>query len=125
MTGEGIDELLDRLGSLARAAEEAEPERAPFVVLRPGRPRFEIKREGDGRRWRVEGRSVERWILETDLDDEHDVERLQRRLVKEGVERRLVSLGARHGDEVAILDRVFEFLPDPSEPSVRAAEDDD
>ena len=33
-------------------------------------------------------------------------------MAKEGVERKLVSLGARHGDEVAILDRVFEFLPD-------------
>jgi GTPase len=113
MTGEGVEELLEQLGSLAQEAEAAEPERAPFVVLRPGRPRFTIAREGDGRRWRVEGRSVERWVMEADLDDEHDVERLQQRLVKEGVERQLASRGARHGDEVAILDRVFEFLPDP------------
>ena len=35
-------------------------------------------------------------------------------MVKDGVERKLVSEGARHGDEVQILDRVFEFLPDPT-----------
>jgi Obg family GTPase CgtA-like protein len=58
---------------------------------------------------------VERWVLETDLDDEGDVATLQRRLRKEGVERKLASLGARRGDEVAILDRVFEYLPDEEE----------
>ena len=58
------------------------------------------------------GRSVERWVLEADLDDEGDVLTLAGRLKKEGVERKLASLGARRGDEVAILDRVFEYLPD-------------
>ena len=51
-------------------------------------------------------------MLETDLDDEGDVGTLQERLRKEGVERKLASLGARRGDEVEILDRVFEYLPD-------------
>jgi GTPase len=116
MTGEGVEDLLGRLGMLAQQAEADDPERTPFVVLRPGRPRFTIAREGDSRTWRVEGRSVERWVLEADMDDEGDVQQLQQRLVKEGLERQLVSLGARHGDEVAILDRVFEFLPDPASP---------
>jgi GTPase len=111
MTGDGVDELLDRVGLLAREAEEAEPVRQPTVVLRPGRPRFTVKREAPGR-WRVSGRSVERWVLEADLDDEGDVATLQGRLRKEGVERKLASLGARKGDEVTILDRVFEYLPD-------------
>ncbi len=111
MTGEGLDELTDRLGRLAGDAESAEAERQPYVVLRPGRPRFTVHRDPDGR-WRVSGRSVERWVLETDLDDDGDVATLQRRLQKEGVERKLASLGARRGDEVAIGDRVFEFLPD-------------
>jgi Obg family GTPase CgtA-like protein len=55
---------------------------------------------------------VERWVLEADLDDEGAVALLQRRIRKEGIERKLASLGARAGDEVAILDRVFEYLPD-------------
>ena len=112
MTGDGIDDLLTRLGLLAREAEDAQPERQPYVVLRPGRPRFTVTREGP-HRWRVAGRSVERWVMEADLEDEHDLERLQKRMVKDGIERKLASEGARHGDEVQILDRVFEFLPDP------------
>jgi GTP-binding protein len=112
MTGEGIDELLERLGLLAREAAASEPPRSSHVVLRPGRPRFSVAREADGR-WRVSGRNVERWVLEADLDRERDVAELQRRLARAGVERTLAAMGARHGDEVAILDRVFEFLPDP------------
>jgi GTP-binding protein len=108
-TGQGLDDLLDRLAVLTKQAEELEPERAPFVVLRPGRPRFTVEREGRG--WRVKGQTVERWILETDMDDEAQLVKLQKRLVKEGVERRLTELGAREGDEVTIRDKVFEFLP--------------
>jgi GTP-binding protein len=111
MTGEGLDELLDALGLLVTHAAAEEPERQAYVVLRPGRPRFTVDRESEGR-WRVSGQRVERWVLETDLDDEGDVATLQRSLQKEGVERKLASLGARRGDEVAILDRVFEYLPD-------------
>ena len=111
MTGDGLEELLERLGLLATSAEESEPDRRSHVVLRPGRPRFTVVREPGGR-WRVSGRSVERWVLEADLDDEGDAETLAGRLKKEGVERKLASLGARRGDEVAILDRVFEYLPD-------------
>jgi GTP-binding protein len=110
VTDRGLDELLERLGLLARDAEAVEPDRAPYVVLRPGRPRFTVVREGS--RWRVTGRGVDRWVLETDLDDERQVARLQRRLQKEGVERTLSSMGARRGDEIVISERVFEFLPD-------------
>ena len=111
MTGEGIDELAERLGLLARSAEASQPDRRGHVVLRPGRPRFTVRRDPSGR-WQVSGRSVERWVLEADLDDEGDVATLAGRLKKEGIERKLASLGARRGDEVAILDRVFEYQPD-------------
>ena len=46
-----------------------------------------------------------------DLDDPRSVAALQRRLVKEGVERKLSSAGALRGDEVVIGDRAFEFFP--------------
>jgi GTPase len=114
MSGAGMDHLLDRLGLLAEEAEATQPEREPFVVLRPGRPRFTVERDDRGR-WRVSGRDVERWVLETDMDDERSVERLQRRLRKSGVDRRLRSLGAREGDEVLIHDRTFEWVPDRSD----------
>jgi GTPase len=110
LTGEGVDRLAARLGELARAAAAAEPERTPFVVLRPGREPFTVRREGE--RFRVVGRSVERWVAETDLEDPRAVAALQDRLVKAGVERRLAEEGARRGDEVVIAGRAFEFIPE-------------
>ena len=117
VTGDGLEVLLERLGLLAKEGGDLSADRAPFVVLRPGRPRFTIEREDDGG-WRVAGRGVERWVMETDMDDDRQIERLQRRLIREGVERRLVAMGARAGQDVRIRDLSFEFLPDrkPGEP---------
>jgi GTP-binding protein len=109
-TGEGVEALAERLGTLARDAAASAEERTPVVVLRPARPAFVVRREGD--RFRVVGRGVERWVAETDLDDPAKVERLQKRLVKMGVERQLAAAGARRGDEIVIGDRAFEFLPE-------------
>jgi GTP-binding protein len=110
VTGEGLEDLLARLGAMSKAAEATEPEPTPYVVLRPGRPRFTVTREGTG--WRVKGRNVEQWVLGTDMDDEIQLAKLQGRLVREGIERRLAELGAHPGDDVAIGDRVFEFIPE-------------
>jgi GTP-binding protein len=110
VTGEGLDALRERIASLAREAAEVAEERSAYVVLRPARPRFVVKKEGE--RFRVIGRGVERWVSDTDLDDPEKLQRLQRRLVKEGVERELASAGARRGDEVVIGDVAFEYLPE-------------
>jgi GTP-binding protein len=55
---------------------------------------------------------VERWVADTDMDDEQAVEMLQRKLIKEGVERRLAEAGARRGDEVVIGGIAFDFIPE-------------
>jgi GTP-binding protein len=109
LTGEGVDRLRERVSALVAEASAREEDRSPYVVLRPARPRFAIRREGD--RFRVVGRGVERWVADADLEDPAHVARLQRRLVKEGVERELVAAGARRGDEVVIGATAFEFLP--------------
>jgi len=116
LTGEGVDELRDRLESVAgRAARtaQADQDRAPRVVLRPGRDRFTVSREGE--RFRVTGRHVERWVADTDFEDPAEVVSLQNRLKREGVERRLAAAGARRGDEIVIGDRAFEFFPEGRE----------
>jgi GTP-binding protein len=110
LTGEGMDRLGSQLEELSRRGAAQQPPRAPYVVLRPGRARFTISREVGG--WRVVGRNVERWVLETNIDDERELADLQRRLIKEGVERQLTKAGARRGDEIRISGRTFEFLPE-------------
>jgi GTPase len=114
VTGDGLEVLRDRLGALARVAGGTAEERRPYVVLRPARPAFVVKREGE--RFRVIGRGVERWVAETDFEDPREVVQLQRRLVREGVERQLAAAGARRGDEVVIGDRAFEFFPEEADP---------
>ena len=111
LSGEGMDTLRSRLGRLAAEAALGAPERTSHVVLRPGRPRFTVSRH-DGGPWRVRGSGVERWVQETDPDDEGQVEVLQRRLRREGVFRRLLALGARSGDDVEISGQVFVYVPD-------------
>jgi GTP-binding protein len=112
LTGEGVDELASAVAELVSAARMKEPVRSSYVVMRPGREPFAVKREGQ--RYVVAGPKVERWVAETDLDDPRQVAALQRRLVRAGVERRLAEAGARRGDEVVIAGRPFEFLPDES-----------
>jgi GTP-binding protein len=110
VSGEGVDRLRGRLSALAAEAVAVVEERRSYVVLRPARPRFTVTREGE--RYRVVGRGVERLVAEADLDDPKTLARLQRRLVKEGVERELAAAGARRGDEVLIGAMAFEFLPE-------------
>jgi len=114
VTGEGIDELRASLRALSERAAAELPARETYVVIRPGKPRFTVTRDAAGR-FEVKGRNVERWVAQTDLDDDEEVARWQQRLKKEGVDRRLRALGARPGDEVQIRDRVFEFVPDRRE----------
>ncbi|HEX5948190.1 MAG TPA: GTPase ObgE [Actinomycetota bacterium] len=109
VTRGGVDVLAERLIALAEAAPP--PDRWPAVVLRPGREAFTIRKVGEGR-FRVEGRTVERWVRDADLEDPREVIELQTRLRRLGVERRLEAEGARRGDEVVIAGRPFEFIPE-------------
>jgi GTPase len=109
VTGEGIEVLAARLGELAAAVPE--DDRQPSVVLRPGRAPFTVRKVGD-RQFRVEGRGVERWVRDADLEDPRQIVELQDRLRKAGVERRLAEEGAREGDEVVIAGRAFEYYPE-------------
>jgi GTP-binding protein len=109
VTGEGMPILRERLAALDAEAEAAAEAQQDYVVLRPARQRFVVRREGE--RFRVVGRGVERWVAESDLEDPRRVAQLQKRLVKEGVERELLVAGARRGDEVVIGSTAFEFLP--------------
>ncbi len=111
LTGEGIPQLEARIRELVERANAELPPAEPFVVVRPGRDPFTVKRDGTG--WRVSGPRVERWVREIDVDNEREVDALQRRLIRAGVERRLEREGARPGDDVTIAGVTFEFRPGP------------
>ena len=85
-------------------------------MIRPqpvaGRAEFTVAREGE--LWRVRGEKPERWVRQTDFGNAEAVGYLADRLNRIGIEDRLLELGARAGDGVAIGGAdavVFDFAP--------------
>jgi GTPase len=116
MTGEGLQALTFAMAELVaarRATQPAPP--AARIVLQPrqiGAPEFDVHREGD--LWRVRGDKPERWIRQTDFSNAEAVGYLADRLNRIGIEDRLLELGARPGDGVAIGGDdavIFDFAP--------------
>ena len=110
VTGEGLEDLLERLRTLVREARAAAPARVGYVRHVVKESPLEVERENGG--WRVRGRRAERAVATTDMESDEAVELLQRRLIAMGVERMLAAAGARRGDEVRIGDAAFEFEPE-------------
>src|SRR5215217_7774142 len=116
-TGEGLRKLTYALADLVTARRATElPPAAARIVLTPkpvgGQPEFEIQRHGD--LWRVRGEKPERWVRQTDFSNAEAVGYLADRLHRIGIEDRLLELGARAGDGVAIGGAdavVFDFAP--------------
>ena len=116
-TGEGLPALIFAMAELVSARRAATPEpAAPRIVIRPrpvaGRAEFTVAREGEY--WRVRGEKPERWVRQTDFGNAEAVGYLADRLNRIGIEDRLLELGARAGDGVAIGGAdavVFDFSP--------------
>jgi len=116
-TGDGLQALTFAMAEVVAARRAATPPPAPArVVLRPtpvGRQaEFSVRREGE--LWRVRGEKPERWVRQTDFGNAEAVGYLADRLHRIGIEDRLLELGARAGDGVAIGGEdpvVFDFAP--------------
>lgn len=113
VTGEGIDAMMlsvaERVHEIRTAvAEQAEPFQAIFQHTRKKSKDFRVVNLGGGV-FRVEGRGIERMVIQTEWDNEEAVAFLQKRMVKAGVESALIEAGARDGDEIRIVGRSFEF----------------
>ena len=61
--------------------------------------------------WIVTGEKAERWIRQTDFENDEAVGYLSDRLEKAGVEEELRRIGAREGDTVTIGDISFDWEP--------------
>ncbi|HMF03201.1 MAG TPA: GTPase ObgE [Acidimicrobiia bacterium] len=109
VTHEGLDELTGTLGAMVADARAAEPEREPFVVLRPVEEGFSVARDDDGA-WRVTGKTAERVVAMADLTNEEAVAYVQDRFRRMGVERALARAGAREGDTVRVGPVELEYI---------------
>ncbi|AXK34184.1 GTPase ObgE [Streptomyces armeniacus] len=101
----GLKELSYALGGIIEEARAARPpQEATRVVIRPKAvddAGFTVTREEDGL-FRVRGEKPERWVRQTDFNNDEAVGYLGDRLNRLGVEEQLVKAGAREGDGVAI-----------------------
>ena len=70
--------------------------------------KFEVHDLGGGV-FRVEGKAVERAVIQCDWDNDEAITYLQRRLRGMGVDAALHKAGAASGDEIRILGRSFEY----------------
>ena len=115
-SGEGLTPLKFAMAELVAARRAAAPPPVPErIVLRPAPvvgDEFTVRREGEY--WRVRGTKPERWVRQTDFGNPEAVGYLADRLNRIGIEDRLLELGARAGDAVAIGGAdavVFDFAP--------------
>ncbi len=123
-TGEGLNELKFAMAEIVEERRQTMPAPEPRPVIRPkavGRKQagteFTIEKKGDdmgGFVWRVRGEKPERWIRQTDFNNPEAVGYLSDRLNRLGVEDKLLEIGARAGDAVAVGGEdavVFDFAP--------------
>ena len=114
MTGEGLDALMYRVSEVVGDAEREAPEREGYVLHRPLRDEFTIRR--DGSEWVVEGIAATRAVNLSDLTDPDAAEFVSKRLVRSGIVSGLREAGAEPGDDVRIGSIVFTFEPDQDDP---------
>jgi GTP-binding protein len=110
VTGQGIPQLRGRLAGAVRSARAAVDEPTQFVVHRPVREGYAVRREGGG--WLVEGREAVRAVALSDLTHHDALDEAHRRLKRLGVDRALARAGAQPGDSVRIGGLVFDYQDD-------------
>lgn len=108
-TNQGLDKLVITLNDIIKNVpkeEESTEETFKSYIYEEEKP-FEITKEGGI--WVVKGKKVEELFQMTRFTEEESVLRFARILKKMGVEDKLESLGAERGDEVKIMDYIFNF----------------
>ncbi|MBA3529089.1 MAG: GTPase ObgE [Propionibacteriaceae bacterium] len=116
-SSEGLQGLTFAMAELVADRRAATPTPQPVrIVLRPkpvdGKDEFRIWQENQ--LWHVRGDKPERWVRQTDFNNAEAVGYLADRLNRIGIEDKLLALGARSGDGVAIGGEdavVFDFSP--------------
>ncbi|WP_067497145.1 GTPase ObgE [Actinoplanes sp. TFC3] len=118
VTREGLKELVYALAEAVEANRLAAPPAEPSRrVVRPravDEKGFTIEQDAEGV-YVVRGQQVERWIRQTNFDNDEAIGYLADRLERVGVEAALAKKGAQAGDPVRIADREFDWQPNAGE----------
>lgn len=109
---DGFDHLIKKLADLLDTLEEEkiynEEDYESYIVYKFQNERpYTIKNENGI--WILEGKDIEELFKMTRFTEDEAVLRFARKLKGMGVEEELERLGAKRGDEVQILDYIFEF----------------
>jgi GTPase len=113
---EGLRELIFALWDMVAAYQAAQPEAVPRrPVIRPipvddSGFRVEVDAQNPGG-FVVSGTRPERWVAQTNFDNDEAVGYLGDRLARLGVEDALFKLGAKPGCAVTIGDMTFDWEP--------------
>jgi GTP-binding protein len=112
----GLRELTFALAAAVTADRAARPEPEPArIVIRPKAvddAGFTVVPDPDEPGgYLVRGAKPERWVKQTDFENDEAVGYLADRLARLGVEQRLAELGAQPGDAVTIGAMTFDFEP--------------
>ncbi|GAA4580931.1 GTPase ObgE [Micromonospora coerulea] len=113
-TREGLKELMFAMAEVVEQARLAAPPAEPTrIVIRPKAvddAGFSIEAEEDGS-FTVRGVRPERWVRQTNFENDEAVGFLADRLARLGVEEKLAKAGAKPGDLVRIGEREFDWQP--------------
>jgi len=113
-TGEGLKELTYALAEVVRAYRAATPvAEATRTILRPKAvddAGFTVAADVDGT-FVVHGARVERWVRQTNFDNDEALGYLADRLARIGVEEALAKAGAEPGAPVRIGTHEFDYEP--------------
>ncbi|MQA62351.1 MAG: GTPase ObgE [Actinophytocola sp.] len=124
VTRKGLRELTFALGEVVERYREGRPAPRPKrIVLRPAAVNdtgFTVSQDpGDPAGFVVRGERPERWVKQTNFDNDEAVGYLADRLARLGVEEALAKAGAEPGSPVTIGDMTFDW--EPSTPAGVAA----
>jgi GTPase len=106
--GVGVRDVLIALAPLVAQTRAEDPEAATYVVHRPDEQGVRIER-GDDAVWTVVGRSAERAVAVSDINNPQALRHVHAQLKTIGVDRALARAGAKPGDIVRVGDFEFEF----------------
>jgi GTP-binding protein len=102
--------LWDMVSAYRAAQPEVVPRRPIIRPIPVNESGFTVSSDGQGG-FVVRGARPERWIVQTDFDNDEAVGYLGDRLARLGVEDELLRLGAKPGCAVTIGDMTFDWEP--------------